>query len=209
MVLLRWLRMPEFEEEYRKYKERGFPDEIAGAKAFAHTIAPKTPGVWREILLMISEAEFRRENIIVQSPDGFEEEVRELLACTRTIKEMHQGILHCGWFYVKYEGQGWYVVRSANHYLPVCVGEEEYEAIDDDEDEYAQAFKFRVCEDIPTILRSNGDENAEYEWIGLCFNHCSWLLEVKRSERGIKAIEQLERKIEEKWKERMEVMMDE
>lgn len=200
--------MSEFEEEYRKYKERGFPDEIAAAKALAHSLAPSTPGVWRVILQVVSEAESVRENIVAWTPDGFEGEVKELLACTRTIKEMHQGILHCGWFYVEYEGQGWYVVRSANHYLPVCVGEEEYEAIDD-EDECAQAFKFRACEDIPTILRSNANEEAEYEWIGLFFWSSAWLLEVRRSERGLRAIEDFERSIEEQWQEVIEVLGDE
>lgn len=195
--------MTEFEEEYRKYKERGFPDKIAAAKAFAHTFAAGTPGVWREILEMISEAETRRQFIILMIPDGFEEEVKELLACTRTIKEMHQGILHCGWFWVEYESNGWYVVHTTNRNLPVCVGEEEYEVIDDD------TFKFRVSEDIPTILRSNGDESAEYEWIGLCFNYCSWLLEVRRSDRGLKAIEDFERSMEEQWQKMIEVLGDE
>jgi len=190
--------LTKFEQEYKKYKERGFPDKIAAAKAFAHTFADGTPGVWREILVMMSEAEFRRENIIARAPNGFEEEVKELLACTRTIKEMHQ-YLHCGWFWVEYESNGWYVVHSTNSSLPYTVGEEDI--IDG-----GRTFRFKVAEDIPTILRSNGDENAEYEWIGLCFNYCSWLLEVRRSERGLQAIEQLERKIEEKWKERMEVV---
>jgi len=195
--------MADFEEEYRKYKEREFPDEIAAAKALAHTIAPKTPGVWREILLMISEAEFRREDIIAQSPNGFEEEVKELLACTRTIREMREGRLHCGWFYVDSEQDGWYIVYSTNYSLPESIGEEEYEQI---ESRNGQIFKFKVDEDIPTILRTNSYESAEYEWIGLFFWGSAWLLEVRRSERGIKAIEQLERKIEEEWKERMEVM---
>jgi len=179
--------MTEFGEEYRKYKERGFPDEVAAAKALAHTIAPKTPGVWRAILQAVREAEDVRENIITWTPDGFEGEVKELLACTRTtrtIKEMHQ-YLHCGWFWVEQESDGWYVVHSSNRNLPYTVGEEEYEVIDDD------TFKFRVSEDILTILRSNANEEAEYEWIGLFFWYSAWLLEVRRSERGLRAIEKL------------------
>ena len=195
--------MPEFEEEYRKYKGREFPDEIAAAKALAHTIAPTTPGVWREILTAAKRADMKRRAVLQYTPSEFEEEVKELLACTRKINTS----LLCGWFYIEYGGCNWYVVHSSNHSLPECVGEEEYEQIENDR--YAQSFKFKVSEDIPVILRSNGYEDAEYEWVGLCFNCCAWLLEVRRSERGIRAIEQLERKIEEKWKERMEVMMDE
>ena len=65
-----------FEQEYKKYKERGFPDKIAAAKGLAHTLAPSVPGVWRAILQAVGEAEAVRENIIAWTPDGFEEEVR-------------------------------------------------------------------------------------------------------------------------------------
>ena len=184
--------MGKLENEFREYKVKGFPDEIAAAKALAHSLAPSTPGVWRVILQAVSEAEAVRENIIAWTPDGFEEEVRELLACARTIKEMHQGILHCGWFYVEYEGQGWYVVHSSNHSLPECVGEEEYEQIEDDG--YAQVFKFKVKS--LALLRSNGWEEAEFEWVGLFYDSDAWLLEIRRSKRGLRAIEAIEEKIE-------------
>ncbi len=194
--------MPEFEEEYRKYKEREFPDEIAAAKALAHSLAPSTPGVWRVILQVVSEAESVRENIVAWTPDGFEGEVKELLACTRTIREMREGRLHCGWFWVEYGGCNWYVVHSANSSLPYTVGEEDI--IDG-----GRTFRFKVAEDIPTILRSNANEEADYEWIGLFFWGSAWLLEVRRSERGLRAIEDFERSIEEQWQEVIEVLGDE
>ena len=154
------------------------------------------------ILQVVSEAESVRENIVAWTPDGFEGEVKELLACTRTIREMREGRLHCGWFWVECESNGWYVVHSANSSLPYTVGEEDI--IDG-----GRTFRFRVCEDVPTILRSNANEEADYEWIGLFFWGSAWLLEVRRSERGLRAIEDFERSIEEQWQEVIEVLGDE
>jgi len=186
------MKVAEFEKEFEKYRERGFPMEIAIAKAIAHSIAPNVPGVWRTVIPRIKEESAKREQIINATPEKYKEEVKELLACTREIKEMRNGQVGWGWFFIHFSCEDWcYILDSANSTLPEIINGE-YEII---KDSHGYSAKIKPPKDDIIILRTNSNPEAHFEIIGIITACYAWLLEVRLSERGKKAIDNLMRKL--------------
>ena len=175
-------------EEFEEYLERGFPEEIAVLKAVAHYFASGVPGVWREIESVIREIAWKREEIIYAVPEKFRGAVRELLACTRTIKEMCNEEVGWGWFSVTKVEEGKYCVISSNKTLPYIVGVD-VEEINEFE------FEFSVNEGGMVMLFSQANQDANFEIVGILTKYNAWLLEVRLSERGKKALNKLEEMI--------------
>jgi len=178
-------------EEFEKYLEREFPEEIAVLKTVAHHFAPETPGVWREIESVIREIAWKRRNIIESVPEKYKDAVKELLACTRLIKYMDNLTLSWGWFNIALDIKTYtYFVTSQHPSLPYIIP---YKVVTKSSDfEFYTDFEFTVEEGELAMLRTNANPSANFEVIGLFITDDGWLLEVRRSERGLKAISALE-----------------
>jgi len=183
-------RMKGIKEEFEEYLERGFPEEIAVLKAVAHHFAPETPGVWREIESAIREIAWKRRNIIESVPEKYRDAVKELLACTRLIKYMDNLTLSWGWFNIALDIKTYtYFVTSQHPSLPYIIP---YKVVTRGDFEFYTDFEFVVEEGELVMLRTNANPSANFEIIGLFITDDGWLLEVRRSERGLKAISTLE-----------------
>jgi len=177
-------------EEFEKYLEREFPEEIAVLKAVAHHFASETPGVWREIESVIREIAWKRRNIIESVPEKYRDAVKELLACTRLIKYMDNLTLSWGWFNITLDIKTYtYFVTSQHPSLPYIIP---YKVVTRGDFEFYTDFEFVVEEGELVMLRTNANSSANFEIIGLFITDDGWLLEVRRSERGLKAISTLE-----------------
>ena len=178
-------------EEFEKYLEREFPEEIAVLKAVAHHFAPEMPGVWREIESAIREIAWKRRNIIESVPEKYKDIVKELLACTRIIKGIRDGEVGWGWFSITLDIKTYtYFVTSQHPSLPYIIP---YKVVTKSSDfEFYTDFEFTVEEGELAMLRTNANLSANFEIIGLFITDDGWLLEVRRSERGLKAISTLE-----------------
>jgi len=183
--------MGRIEEEFEEYLKRGFPEEIAVLKAVAHHFASETPGVWREIESVIREIAWKRRNIIESVPEKYRDAVKELLACTRLIKYMDNLTLSWGWFNITLDIKIYtYFVTSQHPSLPYIIP---YKVVTKSSDfEFYTDFEFVVEEGELAMLRTNANPSANFEIIGLFITDDGWLLEVRRSERGLKAISILE-----------------
>jgi len=177
--------------EFEEYLESGFPEEIAVLKAVAHHFAPTTPGVWREIESAIREIAWKRRNIIESVPEKYKDVVKELLACTRLIKYMDRDFtLSWGWFNIALDIKTYtYFVTSQHPSLPYIIP---YKVVTRGDFEFYTDFEFTVEEGEVVMLRTNANHLANFEIIGLFITDDGWLLEVRRSERGLKAISALE-----------------
>jgi len=177
--------------EFEEYLESGFPEEIAVLKAVAHHFAPTTPGVWREIESAICEIAWKRRNIIESVPEKYKDAVKELLACTRLIKYMDNLTLSWGWFNIALDIKTYtYFVTSQHPSLPYIIP---YKVVTKSSDfEFYTDFEFMVEEGELVMLRTNANSSANFEVIGLFITDDGWLLEVRRSERGLRAISTLE-----------------
>ena len=177
-------------EEFEKYLEREFPEEIAVLKAVAHHFASETPGVWREIESAIREIAWKRRNIIESVSEKYKDAVKELLACTRLIKYMDNLTLSWGWFNITLDIKTYtYFVTSQHPSLPYIIP---YKVVTRGDFEFYTDFEFVVEEGELVMLRTNANPSANFEVIGLFITDDGWLLEVRRSERGLKAISTLE-----------------
>ena len=183
--------MKGIKEEFEEYLERGFPEEIAVLKTVAHHFAPEMPGVWREIESVIREIAWKRRNIIESVPEKYKDAVKELLACTRLIKYMDNLTLSWGWFNITLDIKTYtYFVTSQHPSLPYIIP---YKVVTKSSDfEFYTDFEFVVEEGELAMLRTNANSSANFEVIGLFITDDGWLLEVRRSERGLKAISTLE-----------------
>ncbi|HDN73700.1 MAG TPA: hypothetical protein ENG16_01580 [Archaeoglobus sp.] len=114
-----------------------------------------------------------------------------------TLKSLYDGTVGWGWFTImdcdpegdQLELGEWYI-DSANSTLPAVVGNCEVSIT---RDKHGHGKIVRVPRDGLVILRTNARDDAEYEIIGLLLYNDAFLLEVRRSERGIKAIEEIEK----------------
>jgi len=182
--------MKGIKEEFEEYLERGFPEEIAVLKAVAHHLAPETPGVWREIESAIREIAWKRRNIIESVSEKYKDAVKELLACIRLIKYMDNLTLSWGWFNIALDIKTYtYFVTSQHPSLPYIIP---YKVVTRGDFEFYTDFEFVVEEGELVMLRTNANPSANFEIIGLFITDDGWLLEVRRSERGLKAISTLE-----------------
>jgi len=182
--------MKRIKEEFEDYLKRGFPEEIAVLKAVAHHFAPTTPGVWREIESVIREIAWKRRNIIESVPEKYKDAVKELLACTRLIKYMNNLTLSWGWFNIALDIKTYtYFVTSQHSSLPYIIP---YKVVTRGDFEFYTDFEFVVEKGELVMLRTNANSSANFEIIGLFITDDGWLLEVRRSERGLKAISTLE-----------------
>ena len=176
--------------EFEEYLESGFPEEIAVLKALAHHFAPTTPGVWREIESAIREIAWKRRNIIESVSEKYRDAVKELLACTRLIKYMDNLTLSWGWFNIALDIKTYtYFVTSQHPSLPYIIP---YKVVTRGDFEFYTNFEFVVEEGELVMLRTNANSSANFEVIGLFITDDGWLLEVRRCERGLKAISTLE-----------------
>ena len=184
-------RMRGIKKEFEEYLERGFPEEIAVLKAVAHHFASGVPGVWREIESCIREIAWKRRNIIESVSERYSDAVKELLACTRLIKYMDNLTLSWGWFNITLDIKTYtYFVTSQHPSLPYIIP---YKVVTKSSDfEFYTDFEFVVEEGELAMLRTNANSSANFEVIGLFITDDGWLLEVRRSERGLKAISTLE-----------------
>ena len=182
--------MKGIKEEFEEYLERGFPEEIAVLKAVAHHLAPETPGVWREIESAIREIAWKRRNIIESVSEKYKDAVKELLACIRLIKYMDNLTLSWGWFNIALDIKTYtYFVTSQHPSLPYIIP---YKVVTRGDFEFYTDFEFVVEEGELVMLRTNANPSANFEIIGLFITDDGWLLEVRRSERGLRAISTLE-----------------
>ena len=182
--------MKGIKEEFEKYLEREFPEEIAVLKAVGHHFASGVPGVWREIESCIREIAWKRRNIIESVPEKYSDAVKELLACTRLIKYMDNLTLSWGWFNIALDIKTYtYFVTSQHPSLPYIIP---YKVVTRGDFEFYTDFEFVVEKGELVMLRTNANPSANFEIIGLFITDDGWLLEVRRSERGLKAISTLE-----------------
>ena len=183
-------RMRGIKKEFEEYLERGFPEEIAVLKAVAHHFASGVPGVWREIESCIREIAWKRRNIIESVSERYSDAVKELLACTRLIKYMDNLTLSWGWFNIALDIKTYtYFVTSQHPSLPYIIP---YKVVTRGDFEFYTDFEFVVEEGELAMLRTSANPSANFEIIGLFITDDGWLLEVRRSERGLKAISALE-----------------
>jgi len=182
--------MKGIKEEFEEYLERGFPEEIAVLKAVGHHFASGVPGVWREIESCIREIAWKRRNIIESVPEKYKDAIKELLACTRLIKYMDNLTLSWGWFNIALDIKTYtYFVTSQHPSLPYIIP---YKVVTRGDFEFYTDFEFVVEKGELVMLRTNANPSANFEIIGLFITDDGWLLEVRRSERGLKAISTLE-----------------
>jgi len=190
-------RMKGIKDEFEEYLNSGFPEEIAILKSVAHHFAPTTPGVWRELRDAIEKIAKIRVEIIDSVPEKYRDAVKELLACTRTIKKMDVETYAVGWGWFSVELletlTGRHRILSSNLSIMDIVPSSVVTKWNEEDGE--AEFIVRDNDEL-VMLRSNISSTADFEIIGLFWWADACLLEVKRSVRGQKAIAVLEEILE-------------
>jgi len=171
--------------ELVKYTKKGFPIHLAMCKALAHSFAPKVPGVWRTVLSTLHEQRELRIRILDSVHfRKIKDALAELLACTRHIyREIPDiWVVEEGDIRIAYEGaveegrkvKCVFTVETDDFKERVEVGLGEIRAIFSD-----------------VTFTPNPHDPAEFAYVGIITCEGAYILEVRLSERGRDALEEL------------------